>query len=118
MALSITVSFHDMAHSDSLEAYVRKRASKLERFSQRITGCHVKIEMPHRHHHTGNPIRVSIDLMVPGGEIVVNRTRDDDHNNHDAYAAIDQAVDHACRRLQEYVQVQRGDVKRTSSESE
>jgi ribosomal subunit interface protein len=109
MALPITVSFHDMAHSDSLEAYVLKRAAKLERFSKRITGCHVRLEMPHRHQHAGRPIRVSIDVTVPGGEIVANRTRDDDHNNHDAYAAIDQAVDHACRQLQEYVQLQRGD---------
>jgi ribosomal subunit interface protein len=109
MDLPLSITFRDMEHSEALEAYVRKRATKLERFSKRITGCHVVIEMPHRHHHTGRPIRVSIDLVIPGGEIVANRTRDDDHNNQDAYAAIDQAVDHACRRLQEYVQVQRGD---------
>ena len=111
MQVPLSITFRDMDHSDALEAYVRKRSEKLERFSSRITGCHVTIEIPHRHQHSGRLVRVSIDMSVPGGEILVNRARDEDSSNQDAYAAVDQAFDRAGRRLQDYVRQQRGDVK-------
>jgi len=110
MELPIQVTFRGMPQSDAIDAYVRDRATKLETFSARITGCHVAIESPH-HHHSGRPYHVRIDLIVPGGELVVNHAPDDDPNLQDAYASIDQAFDQMGRRLQDHIRRQRGDVK-------
>lgn len=111
MPFPLRITFRDMPPSDALETYVRERASKLERFYDRITSCQVTIEMPHRHQHTSPHFRVAVDMAVPGGQVVVSRSPGDDPENHDAYAAIDQAFDQAVRRLQDYARQQRGDVK-------
>jgi ribosome-associated translation inhibitor RaiA len=108
MQIPLRITFRDMPHSDALEAYVRERCEKLEHLTPRLTGCHVTIAMPHRHQHTGRPLRISIDLVLPGQEIAVNRTRDDDGAITDAHAAIDKAFDQAGRRVQDYVRRQRG----------
>jgi ribosomal subunit interface protein len=111
MMLPVQVTFRDIDHSDSIEAYVRDRASKLETFSGRIVGCHVVVEPPHRHHHTGRHYRVLIDLTVPGSEVVVSHAPGDDDTNEDVYAAVDEAFDRLGRRLEDQVRRQRGDVK-------
>jgi len=90
---------------------VRRHWEKLERFYERITSCHVTLALPHQHQHTARPVRVSIDLTLPGHEIVVNHARDDDARTHDAHAAVDHAFDQAGRRLHDFVRQQRGDVK-------
>ncbi|HEV8548964.1 MAG TPA: HPF/RaiA family ribosome-associated protein [Polyangiaceae bacterium] len=109
MTLPIRITFRDMAHSSALETYVRRHCDKLERLFDRITSCHVTIAMPHQ--HSGRPVRIAIDLMLPGQEIVINRGRDDDEATLDAHAAIDRAFDQAARRIQDHVRHQRGDVK-------
>ena len=37
-------------------------------------GCRVIVEAPHRHHRKGKAYEVRIDLTVPGGELVINRS--------------------------------------------
>ena len=73
MKLPIRITFRDLDRSDALELYVRERAAKLDTFADRITGCHVAVEAPHRHQHTGRHYRVRIDLTVPGAEISVGK---------------------------------------------
>lgn len=111
MQIPVQVTFRDMPPSGAIEAYIRKHAAKLETFSPRITGCHVVLEAPHKHQQTGRHYRVRIDLTVPGSEVVVSRTPEDDTNNEDAYAAVDEVFDRLVRRLEDYVRRQRGDVK-------
>src|SRR5580692_484442 len=111
MSFPIQVTFRDMGSSDAVEAYIRDRAQKLDTFSSRITNCRVAIHSPHRHHQTGRHYRVRVDLVVPGGEIVVSHAPDEDPSNTDAYSAIDEAFERLSRRLEDYVRRQRGDVK-------
>jgi ribosomal subunit interface protein len=111
MALAPRVTFRDMPHSDALDAYARARAAKLDTFSERIIGCQITIESPHRRRHTGRQFRVTVDLAVPGAEIVVSHAPADRLANEDAYAAIDRAFDQAGRRLEDYARRKRGDVK-------
>jgi ribosomal subunit interface protein len=110
MKLPIRITFRDMTPSDAVELYVRDRAAKLDTFAGRLTGCHVSVEMPHRHQRTGREFRVRIDLTVPGAELVVNDSKDD------VYAAIDAAFDHSGRKLEDWIRRQRGDVKPHESE--
>lgn len=112
MQTDLQITFRGITTSEAIESYVRSRAEKLERFSERITGCHVMIETPHRHKRHGHHHRVRIDLVVPGNELVVTRDPAERKNNEDVYASIDAAFDDAQRLLEDHVRTQRGDVKR------
>lgn len=111
MQIPLEVVFRNMDHSDAVEAAVRERIEKLERFTQEILRCKVTVEAPHKHHAKGNIYHVTIDLHVPGAEIVVNRNPDKNHAHEDVYVAIRDAVNAANRQLQDYVRVRRGKVK-------
>ena len=100
-----------MPVSPAVEARVRDRAAALERFHPRITGCHVVIEVHHRHHHQGRLYHVTVHVVVPEGEIVVTRDPAEHHAHEDAYVAVRDAFDAAERRLQDRVRRLRGDVK-------
>ena len=77
----------------------------------RITGCHVVIAQPHRHHRQGGLYSVRVDLVVPGGEIVVNRDHHLDHAHEDVYVALRDAFVAARRRLEDHVRRMRGATK-------
>ncbi len=109
------VTFRKIPRSETIEAYIQERAAKLETFCDRITGCHVAIESPHRHQLSGRHYRVLIDLTVPGAEIVVSHSPDERLANHDLHAAIDEAFDKAGRQLQDRLHRQRGNVKAHAS---
>src|SRR5271167_1090226 len=73
MTLPLQVTFRNMKHSGEVEDWIRDEVEKLETFYHRIIGCRVAIEVPHRHHKKGKPLRIRIDLTLPGKEIVIKR---------------------------------------------
>src|SRR4051794_1989224 len=99
MILPLQITFRDIDHSDAIDAHVRRRASKLDTFFDRITSCRVVVENPHRHHHQGRDYRVRIDLTVPGAELVSARDPAQNLNHKDVHAAVDDAFDDAERVL-------------------
>jgi ribosomal subunit interface protein len=111
MNLPLQITFHELQHSDAVEQYVRTRAAKLDTLAARITGCRVALEVPHRRARHGEHYRVSVDVTLPGGEIVVVRSPDEAKTFEDLYAAIDSVFDDVDRQLQDFVRRQRGDVK-------
>ena len=111
MEQQLQITFRGIPHSDAIDAYIRERAAKLETVSTRITGCHVAVEAPHQHRHSGRPYRVRIELAIPGGEFVVNHAPDDSPVNQDAYAAIDHAFDQVMHRLLDHLRRQHGTAK-------
>lgn len=115
MQMPLQITLRDMGPSEAVDRYIRTRASKLERFSDRIIACHVTVDTPHRHKRHGHHYRVLIDLRVPGDEIVVKRDPTESKEQEDIHASIDAAFDDAQRRLEDYVRRQRGDVKRHES---
>jgi ribosomal subunit interface protein len=112
MRQPLQINFRDIPQSDAVEARVREKAEKLDRFYDKIMTCSVMVEAPHGHHHKGNLYHVRIDLTVPNGEIVINRDPKDNHAHEDVYVAIRDAFDAARRKLQDYARKQRGDVKK------
>lgn len=111
MQVPLQIAFLNMSRSEAVEAEVRKRAARLERFFDHMTGCRVVIEAPHRHHRHGKLYDVRIDISVPGAELVVNRSGPKNQAHEDVYVALRDAFDAATRQLQDYVRVMRGDVK-------
>ncbi|HHO68640.1 MAG TPA: HPF/RaiA family ribosome-associated protein [Gammaproteobacteria bacterium] len=111
MKLPLEIVFRNLEPSEAIEARVRERAEKLERFHQDIMSCRVVIETDHKHHHKGNLYHVRIDLTVPGAELVANRQPYKNHAYEDVYVAIRDAFDAIRRQLEDYVRRRRGHVK-------
>jgi ribosomal subunit interface protein len=111
MQVPLQITFRDMEPSAAVEAKIREKAAKLDRYYPRIMGCRVLIEAPHRHHHQGKLYHVRIDLTVPGGEILVTHESSANHPHEDVYVAIRDAFDAGRRRLMDHARHQRSDVK-------
>src|SRR4029077_21282063 len=91
-----------------LEAELRRRAAKLERFYDRITSCRIAVERPSNHHQEGGPYRVRVDITVPGSELVANKEAEDLNTAvRDAFNAAERQIDDFSRR-------RRGEVKTPS----
>lgn len=92
----------------SLEALIHERADWLQRFYPSLIGCSVVVEGPGPHHRQGTPVRVQLDLRVPGGEplLVTRQAR------ADIETTLREAFDAGRRRLEDFARRQRGDVKR------
>jgi ribosomal subunit interface protein len=111
MQNQLKIAFHGVDPSEFIESRIRERAAKLERHFDRILGCRVVVDAPHKHHKKGQHYHVRIDLSVPGNEIVVNRDPRAHTDHEDVYVAIRDAFDAAGRALDTYAQKRRGDTK-------
>lgn len=111
MTLPIEISFRDIKPSAAVEARVREKAAKLERFFERAISCRVVIEAPHRHHHQGKLYNVRIQLSLPGQDLLVDQEHKKDHAHEDVYVAIRDAFRALERQLKARAEKMRGDVK-------
>jgi ribosomal subunit interface protein len=111
MHIPLQVSFRNMDPSPAVEARIREKAAKLERFHDRIIGCTVVVEAPHRHHHKGKLYTVRIEISVPGKNVVIDRAKPINQAHEDVYVALRDAFDAAVRRLEEQARKMRGSVK-------
>ena len=111
MQMPLQISFLGMEPSPVIEARIREKAAKLERFSDRIVGCRVTVEAPHRHHRHGKLYNVRIDLSVPGKDVFVGRSGPLNHAHEDVYVAIRDAFNAAGRQLQDHRRKGQGTVK-------
>lgn len=111
MQLPLQITFRDIPPSEAIEAAIREKAQKLERYFDRITSMRVTVEAPHKHHHKGKLYEISIDITVPGHEIVVSKDNHDKHQHEDIYVSIRDAFAAAQRQLDSYVGKMRGEVK-------
>lgn len=103
MQLPLQITFHNLAHSDAAERVIRERAAKLEGMYERIIGCRVVVDAPHRSQQKGKTYEVRIDISVPGSEIVISREPKPDCN-----LAISDAFEAARRRLNDFARKRRG----------
>ena len=106
MKLPLEISARDVRINDETEELIRDKASKLDKLYDQIIGCRVKVDMPHRSQRSGTAYNVRIDITVPGGELIVKREPDED-----LHTAIVNSFETAQRRIKEYAEKQRGDVK-------
>jgi cold shock CspA family protein/ribosome-associated translation inhibitor RaiA len=129
MQSPLQITFRNITPSATIEEWIRDEADKLDSFYNRVMGCRVAIEVPHRHRRKGSPYHIRIDLTVPGEEIVVKREPSLSHRarqlgesgikkhlevespHKNLRLAINDAFRAAGRRLQDYARRQRGDVK-------
>lgn len=100
-----------MEPSAAIESIIRERATRLERFNDRIVRCHVVVDMPHRHQKKGRLYAVRIDVTTPTGEIAATRDPPDDHSHQDLNVVLRDSFDAITRQLEDDVRRRRGDVK-------
>jgi cold shock CspA family protein/ribosome-associated translation inhibitor RaiA len=108
--LPLQIAFHGVPHSQAVESRIREQAQALEACYDRITGCRVVVDVPHRHHREGNAYQVRIDLTVPGAELVAKPVPDAT-TAADLDAVIIEAFDDARRQLEDHLERARGYVK-------
>ncbi len=106
MQVPLEISARSVELFPALEAELRKRAEKLERYYSRITSCRIAVESPTgNHHHEGGPYRVRLDVTVPGSELIADKSAED------PFAALRDAFDAMERQVDAFSQKQRGEVK-------
>ncbi|MBU6309941.1 MAG: HPF/RaiA family ribosome-associated protein [Planctomycetes bacterium] len=106
------VSFDDLPIDEAVRDAALDHIDQLQRLSHRITGCHVVVAQPHRHHREGRLYSVRVDLVVPGSEIVVNRDHHRDHAHEDVFVALRDSFLIARRRLEDHVRRRQGGERR------
>lgn len=78
--LQLTV--RSISDSPTIDFHVNKHFEKLKKIFSKINNCRVVIDLQHKHKHKGKLFSVSIDMTVPGKELVCKK---EDEN---IYAAI------------------------------
>ncbi|MDH5545933.1 MAG: HPF/RaiA family ribosome-associated protein [Gammaproteobacteria bacterium] len=106
MKLPLQITTRKVNLSDSVLASIKRKAAKLENFTDSIIGCRVMVETPHRHKNHGQQYNVRIDITMPGIELVVKREPDQDLS-----VAVRDAFDAARRQILSYQRKRRGEVK-------
>lgn len=99
----LQITYRGMGPSESMSQHIHGEAEKLEQFFDRIVGCHVVVEQPHKHHRQGKLFHVRVDLHVPGKDIVVGKEHAQHHEHEDPYQAVNDAFEAARGQLQHYV---------------
>jgi ribosomal subunit interface protein len=110
MQVPLQIRFHNLDSSEAIEARVRERVARLQRFCGDIIACRVAIEAPHKQPHRSS-MGITVDISVPGKEIVVKREQRHHESRDDAYQVIGVAFDAAERQLEEHSRVARREVK-------
>jgi ribosomal subunit interface protein len=100
--IPIQITYRHFPASEALSALIRDESSKLERFSDRITRCHVVVEIPHKHRRTGRHFHVRVDVAVPGCVLTAGREPDEHAEHENAFLAVSEAFECSRRQLQEY----------------
>jgi len=108
MSFPLEVTFQDLDHSDAIEARIRERARRLDRFHDRITSCRTVVRRMGARKHKGNLFEIRIEISVPGSSILVNRNPGDRNAHEDVYVAIRDAFEAAVRQVEDYVRKSSG----------
>ena len=104
--------FHNMDRSEALEERAREKLQRLDRMFNGIVGCRVAFEARHRHHRQGTIFHVTINLALPGADVVVTSLPEKNHAHEDPFVALRDAFDAAWRQLEARVGRMRGEAHR------
>ncbi len=100
MQSALQITNDDMLHSAAFDARIRKKVVKLEQICPWLTACRVVVTAPHRHQQHRRLFTVRLNIMFPGGEVVVTRDNHEDVNVllRDAFVAVRRELEKYSRR--------------------
>ena len=112
MQLPVEISYRGVDKTDEIEALVRDKASRLDKFCDHISRCDVIVEHPNHAQHSGSPFRVRIDVTVPPNHELVVDEKPIKHEMHEPLTrVINDAFKTMERQLKELVDRQHNKVK-------
>jgi cold shock CspA family protein/ribosome-associated translation inhibitor RaiA len=118
MQAPIEIAFQHFEPSEEIRAEVAKQAKRLEKFSDRITSCHVAIAGPETRHRQGELYKVDVRIAMPERrDVMVTRARGDAPEREHPLVAIREAFDAAVRQVEDVTRDMRGQVKDHQVES-
>jgi len=105
------IAFHHFEPSDAIRAEIANQLERLEKFSGRLTSCHVAVTKTSRHRQ-GDLFHVSLRVAMPGRkDVVVDRPHGDAREHEHAAVAIRDAFDDAVRQIEDAIRDLRDEVK-------
>lgn len=107
----LKVDYKNFEDHPDLNPLIQEQVEKLEKYFDRITSCHVVISKPHNRHSSGHVFHVHIDLHIPGNNIAITREPERDERHEEVGLAIRDAFKIAKRKLQDYSDRLRSEVK-------
>lgn len=77
MQSPVELVFRNVEATETIKALIAEKIARLEAIYDGITSCHIHIRAPHQSQRQGNLHQVTIELRVPGDELVVRYDQDD-----------------------------------------
>lgn len=108
MQTGLEIAFHNMDPSPAIEARVRQRVDKLERYYGRLTSFRAVIDAPHRHQRKGKHYEVRLEAHVPTAVFTIDREPGDDYAHADVHLAIRDAFDAMERKIKAWTETRGG----------
>jgi ribosome-associated translation inhibitor RaiA len=96
------VVFHNADPSDAVRSRAEQLLERLHRFQPGIMHGTLTIEARHKHHHQGRVYHVSVNLHLPGYNVIVSHDPELNHAHEDVYVAMRDACEAARRQLEAY----------------
>lgn len=96
MNFPVELTFHQIDHSDAVEAAVERWLSRLEGVHPRIQRINVHVSQPHRSHRQGREFHVNVVVEIPNHTIAASQ------GHEDIYVAVSDAFRTARRQLLDF----------------
>ena len=95
MQSALQIMSDDMPHSAAFDTRIREKVTKLERICPRLTACRVAVTAPYPNQQNRRRFTVRLNIMFPGGEVVVTRDHHEDVNVllRDAFVTVRRELD-------------------------
>lgn len=107
----LELAFINVEPSDQIKALVDEKTKQLEVFCDSITSCTVHIRAPHKRHRQGNLYEVTIEVHVPGDDLVVRHGHTADGAGEHLAVAVRDAFAAMARQLKRWREKAAGEVK-------
>lgn len=102
MGIPLQITFRNMDHSTTVEALAEQKTAGLERFSGRVTGCHLTVEaVQHPPGTAASRFQATLSASMPGSTLVVSHGGQGHEAEEDCLAAVRHVFDSVRRAVVE-----------------
>ena len=112
MQVPIEIMFQHCEPSEAVRSEIAKQVKRLEKFSARITSCHVVVTGSETRHRSGDLFKIDVRVAMPQhNDVIVTRSHGDAPEREHPLVAIRHAFDVAVRQIEDVARGMRGQVK-------
>ena len=117
MKRPLQIAFKNMDSSQFVEALIRERVERLQRFHPNIIGARVVVEVPHRSAEgVKTPVGIRVEIDVPGHKAIVAKGEQDRREmKGDTWAIVSRVFETIERQLEQTAAIRNREVKNHGS---